>query len=209
MDRILLAVGVALVVVLALVAKLSFLAGLAAAVSRRMDSDDTAVAGRWRLRDGEGGALSHPPTHGTTKAGGTVQVASHGAASGSREATARVAGALRGFVERDVSWLKIERTHAAVRVISAEGTVVNYATDGFKIERRLGAGITVQAKADWCGDELHLELSTSGDARVEETYTPLEDRGCLEVEVQLIVPEAGLDMQLTRTYDRTENAGPI
>ena len=91
-------------------------------------------------------------------------------------------------------------------VISAEGTVVNYATDGFKIERRLGDGITARATADWHGDELHLELNACGDARVEEKYTPSADRGCLVVEVQLIVPNAGLHMQLTRTYDRVAMA---
>ena len=191
MDGILLAVGVVLAVVLALVAKVSLLGGLAAIVSRWMDSDDAAVSGRWRLR-----------------AGGIGKVATHGTAS-SPEVTTRVAEALREFVERDVSWLEIERRHGAVRVVSAEGTVVNYATDGFKIERKLSDGITVQATADWRGDELHLELNTCGDVRVEEKYTPSEDRGCLEVEVRLIVPDAGLNMRLTRTYDRTEHAGPI
>ncbi len=192
MNGILLWVGVTLLVVLGLALKVSALGGLAAVVSRWMDSDNAAVSGRWRLR-----------------AGGTGKVATHGTASSSPEVTTRVAGALREFVERDVSWLEIERRHAAVRVISAEGTVVNYATDGFKIERRLSDGITVQATADWRGDELHLELNTCGDARVEEKYTPSEDRGCLEVEVRLIVPDAGLNMRLTRTYDRTEHAGPI
>jgi len=42
-----------------------------------------------------------------------------------------------------------------------------------------------------------------------EKYTPSEDRGCLEVEVRLIVPDAGLNMRLIRTYDRTEHGGPI
>ena len=189
MNGILLWVGVTLLVVLGLALKVSFLGGLAAIVSRWMDSDNAAVSGRWRLRAG-----------GTGKMGNTRH---------SPEVTTRVAGALREFVERDVSWLEIERRHAAVRVISAEGTVVNYATDGFKIERRLSDGITVQATADWRGDELHLELNTCGDARVEEKYTPSEDRGCLEVEVRLIVPDAGLNMRLIRTYDRTEHAGPI
>ncbi len=192
MNGILLWVGVTLLVVLGLALKVSALGGLAAVVSRWMDSDNAAVSGRWRLR-----------------AGGTGKVATHGTVSGSPEVTTRVAGALREFVERDVSWLEIERRHAAVRVISAEGTVVNYATDGFKIERRLSDGITVQATANWRGDELHLELNTCGDARVEEKYTPSEDRARLEVEVQLMVPDADLNMQLTHTYDRTENAGPI
>ena len=192
MNGILLWVGVTLLIALALAVKLTLVGGLAAVVSRRIESDDAAVSGRWRLR-----------------AGGTGKGAPHGPASSSPEATTRVAGALRRFVERDVSWLKIERRHGAVRVVSSDATVMNYATGGSRIERRLSDGITVQATADWRGDELHLELSPSGDARVEEKYTPSEDRGCLEVEVQLIVPDAGLNMQLTRNYDRTENAGPI
>ena len=109
MNGILLLAGATLLVVLGLALKVSFLGGLAAIVSRWMDSDNAAVSGRWRLR-----------------AGGTGKVATHGTASSSPEVTTRVAGALREFVERDVSWLEIERRHAAVRVISAEGTVVNY-----------------------------------------------------------------------------------
>ena len=192
MNGILLWVGVTLLIALALAVKLTLVGGLAAVVSRRIESDDAAVSGRWRLR-----------------AGGTGKGPPHGPASSSPEATTRVAGALRRFVERDVSWLKIERRHGAVRVVSSDATVMNYATGGSRIERRLSDGITVQATADWRGDELHLELSTSGDARVEEKYTPSEDRARLEVEVQLIVPDADLNMQLTHTYDRTENAGPI
>ena len=117
--------------------------------------------------------------------------------------------ALRGFVERDVSWLQLERRKAVARVISRDGTAVNYATDGSKIERRLSDGTMVQAKAHWLGDELHLELGAAGDARVEEKYTPSEDHGSLAVDVQLIVPGAGLYMQIARTYDRTENAEPV
>ncbi len=87
MNGILLWVGVTLLVVLGLALKVSFLGGLAAIVSRWMDSDNAAVSGRWRLR-----------------AGGTGKVATHSTASCSPQVTTRVAGALREFVERDVSW---------------------------------------------------------------------------------------------------------
>jgi len=199
MSNILLWVGVGLVavlvVVLALAVKLTVLASLAAVVFRRMDSDHAAVSGRWRLRTGESDDARCPPTDGATEAGVTRST--------------RVTKALREFVERDVSWLTIESRHSSVRVVSSDATAVNYATGGSRIERRLSDEIEVQATADWRGDVLHVELSTSCDARVEEKYTASEDRGCLEVEVQLIVPDAGLHLELTRTYDRIEDGGPF
>lgn len=211
MDNILFPLGVALVLVLAVVIKLGFLVGLAAGVSRLVASDDAAVTGRWALRTEESRDLRSSTTEGNTEVGGAGGVSAHGTASSSPEVTARVAGALRGFVERDVSWLELERRNAAVRVISGDGTVVNYATDGCKIELRLSDGTKVQTTARWRGDELHLELRASGDsgdARVEEKYTPGEDPGCLQVDTRLIVPEGDLHMQVARTYDRTENTRP-
>ena len=74
MNGILLWVGVTLLIALALAVKLTLVGGLAAVVSRRMESDDAAVSGRWRLR-----------------ASGTGKVAPSGTAGSSPEATTQVA----------------------------------------------------------------------------------------------------------------------
>jgi len=153
------------------------------------------ITGRWTLNEGQSDDLESAMRRGTT---GMQRV------SGSRDPPGwQVATALQRHLKRDRSALEIIRFDSGVTVISGDGWVGSFPSDGSTGVIALSGGMEAEVKAEWQNDDLRLEYRGAGNTSFVEEYSMDKETGALKVEFRLIARTSGLNIRVRRTYDRT------